>query len=82
MDMPLINISFIFTPGVIAKAPIAIDSIGGGEFIFIFGISSEIHFFINGICVPPPTNITECKSSVLQNFPLASFNRSLSREFK
>ena len=32
MDNPFVNISLIFTPGVIAKAPKAIDSIGGGDF--------------------------------------------------
>jgi len=33
IDNPLFNMSLIFTPGVIAKAPKAIDSIGGGDFI-------------------------------------------------
>ena len=32
MDNPLFNMSLIFTPGVIAKAPKDMDSIGGGEF--------------------------------------------------
>ena len=57
MDNPLFNISLIFTPGVIDKAPKAIDSIGGGDFILTFETFFEIHSLINGICVPPPTKI-------------------------
>ena len=75
IDKPLIKISLIFTPGVIARAPIAIDSIGGGDLICIPEILSVIQSFINGICVPPPTKITEFKSSTLKNFPLATILR-------
>ena len=49
MDNPLFNMSLIFTPGVIAKAPKAIDSIGGGDFISTFEIFFVIHSLINGI---------------------------------
>ena len=72
--------SLIFTPGVMAKAPKAIDSIGGGDFILTLETFFEIHSLINGICVPPPTKIIAFKSSIVQNLPLASFNKSLSKE--
>ena len=74
--------SLIFTPGVIAKAPKAIDSIGGGDFIWIFGIFFVIHSLINGIWVPPPTKTIEFKSSTVQNLPLAWFNKSFSKELR
>ena len=82
MDNPLFKMSLIFTPGVIAKAPKAIDSIGGGDIILVVEIFFVIHSLINGICVPPPTKITALKSSTVQNFPRASFNKFLIKELR
>ena len=82
IDIPLFKMSLIFTPGVIFKAPNAIASIGGGDLIRSIETKFRSHFFISGIWVPPPTNTIESKSSILQKFPLASFNNSLIRVFK
>ena len=71
IDNPLLNMSFTFTPGVMAKAPRAMDSIGGGDFILTSEIFFEIQSLINGICVPPPTKIIAFKSFIVQNLPLA-----------
>ena len=49
MDNPLLKMSLIFKPGVIIKAPKAIDLIGGGDLISILGIFFVIHSLINGI---------------------------------